>query len=113
MLIERLGPESWQVDDQERPDLFGCDEIDLSITPFCNALALRNLGGPGEITALYVSFPDLTLQPSVQRYDRLAERAYQYVDLGVATGFEARLDLDANGFVTRYEGLFELLPDPF
>jgi len=111
LLIERLGPESWQVDEQERPDLYGCHEIDLSVTPFCNALALRRLGGEGEMTALYVSFPELTLQPSVQRYDKLADRTYQYVDLGVATGFEARLDLDAIGFVTRYEGLFELLPD--
>ena len=111
MLIERLGPESWQVDEQERPDLYGCDEIDLSISPFCNALALRQLGGPGELTALYVSFPDLTLQPSVQRYVKLSDRSYQYIDLGVASGFEARLDFDTNGFVTHYEQLFELLPD--
>lgn len=111
VLIERTGPASWRVDEEERPDLFGCTEIDLSITPFCNSLALRHLDGAGELTTLYVSFPELTLQPSVQRYEHLGRRSYQYVDLGVASGFTARLELDRNGFVTRYEGLFEVLPD--
>jgi hypothetical protein len=32
------------------------------------------------------------------------------VDLGVADGFIARVDVDADGFVSRYEGLFEALP---
>jgi hypothetical protein len=111
LLIERIGPSAWRVDEEERPDLFGCVEVDLSITPFCNGLALRHLDGDGEFTALYVAFPELAVQPSVQRYEKLGERQYRYIDLGAAAGFEATLEFDAKGFVTRYEGLFELLPD--
>jgi hypothetical protein len=111
VLLERDGETSWLVDGVKRPDLDGCEEIDLSVTPFCNSLALRRLGGEGELTALHVSFPDLRMQPSRQRYEKLGPRSYCYIDLGVASGFEARLDFDAIGMVTRYEGLFELLPD--
>ena len=112
MLIERTGDASWTVDGIERDDLDGCDEVDLSITPFCNTLGMKRVAGEGELTALYVTFPDLALQPSRQRYERITTRAYRYVDLGAAAGFEARLEVDVNGIVTRYEGLFEALPEP-
>ena len=111
LLIERSGDASWLVDGDERPDLDGCDEVDLSVTPFCNTLGLKRLAGDGELTALYVSFPELTLQPSRQRYERLSSRAYRYVDLGAEAGFGAQIEVDADGIVTRYEGLFEQLPD--
>jgi len=111
MLIERTGDATWLVDGIERPDLDGCEEVDLSVTPFCNTLALKRLAGAGELTTLYVSFPELTLQASRQRYDRLTTRSFRYTDLGAVEGFEAKLEVDANGIVTRYEGLFEQLPD--
>jgi hypothetical protein len=105
--IER-GQRSWIVDDKLRPDLAECLEVDVSATPFCNGLALRELGHePGELTALYVDASDLSVQPSRQRYERLGERRWRYVDLGAAKGFEAVLDFDADGIVERYEWLFE------
>jgi len=57
---------------------------------------------------LYVSAPDLTVQPSRQRYERL-ENGWRYVDLGVAKGFTAVLTFDAHLIVRDYEGLFETL----
>ena len=111
LLIERTGDATWLVDGVARPDLDGCEEVDLSVTPFCNTLALKRLAGQGELTTLYVSFPELTLQPSRQRYERLSARSYVYTDLGASEGFEAKLDVDANGIVTHYEGLFEHLPE--
>jgi uncharacterized protein len=57
--------------------------------------------------ALYVDASDLSVQPSRQRYERLGERQWRYVDLGVAKGFKAVLDFDEDGIVTTYEGLFE------
>ncbi len=105
--IER-GQRGWVVDDRARPDLEECLEIDVSATPFCNGLALHALGHePGELTALYVDATDLNVQPSRQRYERLGERKWRYVDLGVANGFEAVLDFDDDGIVERYEGLFD------
>jgi hypothetical protein len=111
LLIERAGDATWLVDGEERPDLDGCEEVDLSVTPFCNTLALKRLAGDGELTTLYVPFPDLTLQPSRQRYQRLSTRTFRYIDLGAAAGFEATLEVDANGIVIRYEGLFEHVPE--
>jgi uncharacterized protein len=106
--IERAGPESWRMDGRARPELDGCVEVDVSATPFCNGLAVRRLKGvAAEITALYVLVPDLSVVGSRQRYEPRGERRWQYIDLGVAKGFEALLEFDDEGFVRRYEGLFE------
>lgn len=59
--------------------------------------------------ALFVDAPALTCQPSRQRYEPLGPRAWRYIDKGVADGFTARLDLDEEGLVVRYEHLFERL----
>lgn len=114
--IERTGDSKWSIDRSPRPDLSGCDEIDLSITPFCNTLALRRFGpppgGPGELTTLYIDFPDLTISPSRQRYERLGSHLFKYIDLGSFFGFEADLSVDDHGLVRHYPQLFERLEQP-
>jgi hypothetical protein len=113
LFIERAAPTTWRVDNVPRADLDGCEEIDLSITPFCNTLALRRLGassgGSGELTTRYVTFPSLGCEPSRQRYEPLGDATFKYVDLGSQAGFEARLIVDGEGLVRSYEGLFELI----
>jgi hypothetical protein len=116
LLIERAGETAWRVNGHPRPDLDGCDEVDLSPTPFCNTLAIRRLfhgtaSSVGEMTAVYVNFPALTIQPSRQRYERRGERQFQFIDLGANRGFEALLTVDEDRMVERYEGLFELVED--
>ncbi len=44
---------------------------------------------------------------SRQRYVRVNPNRVRYVDLGVAAGFEADLDVDEDGLVLRYGHLFE------
>ena len=111
LVIERIGEARWMVNGHERPDLAGCDEIDLSATPFCNALALRRFGPPpgaaGEMVALYVAFPALELTPSRQRYEQTGPHEFVYVDLGLYAGFRAGIVVDDDGLVRSYEGLFE------
>ncbi len=100
-------PQGWRINDEARPDLAGCLELDVSATPFCNGLAIRALGeAPGELAALYVDAADLSVQPSRQRYERLGPRRWRYIDLGIAAGFEAVLELDDDLVVREYEGLF-------
>jgi uncharacterized protein len=116
MLIERTGEAAWRVNGHPRPDLNGCEEVDLSPTPFCNTLAIRRFfpdtaGSAGEMTAVYVNFPAMTIQPSRQRYERRGDRQFQFIDLGANRGFEALLTVDDDGMVQRYEGLFELVDD--
>jgi hypothetical protein len=103
--IERNGA-SWLIDGVARPDLAACDEIDVSATPLCNGLAI-NVFGASALTALYIDAADLSVRPSRQRYERLGDRGWRYIDEGVAAGFEATLELGADGLVQTYEGLFE------
>jgi hypothetical protein len=111
LVIERAGETSWQVNGASRSDLDGCDEVDLSITPFCNTLMIKRVAlVPGSIAdamTLYVSFPELTSVPSRQRYERLDATTVRYVDLGAVRGFQATLTLDEDRFVRNYENLFE------
>lgn len=108
LMIERTGDTSWRVDGEARPDLAGCHEVDVSATPFCNGLAIRRMKeADGELLALFVEASVLTCQPSRQAYERLGPRAWQYIDKGVSAGFTARLDLDDEGLVAKYEHLFE------
>ena len=111
--IERRGAASWSIDGQARAELDGAEEVDLSVTSFCNTLAMRRFGappgGPGELVCVYVPFPDLNVVPSRQRYERLGPRQFKYIDLGASIGFEARLTVDDEGFIRHYEGLFEAI----
>jgi hypothetical protein len=109
LTIERDGDASWRLDRRSAPHLEGCRELDLSATPFCNSLAMKLLGGEGEFDAAYISAEDLSVTPSRQRYEKMSERNWRYIDLGVAHGFTAALQLDRDGLVERYEGLFEAL----
>ncbi|MGI6855867.1 putative glycolipid-binding domain-containing protein [Mesorhizobium sp. 1B3] len=106
MRIERIAS-GWRVDGQERPDLAGCDEVDLSATPFCNTLAMLLLKGSGELTTLYVDLPSMRMEPSRQRYATLGQNRWRYLDLGAANGFEADIEVDDRGLVVDYQGLFE------
>jgi hypothetical protein len=109
--VERAGPSAWSVDGQPRPDLNGCIELDLSATPFCNSLAIRHLGATGELVVSFVRLPELSIVPSLQRYEAVAPGQWRYVDLGAANGFTAFLTLDSENLVQRYEGLFEEISD--
>jgi len=109
LTIARSGDASWRVDNRPAPHLDGCAELDLSATPFCNGLAIRLLGSDGEFDAAYISANDLRITSSRQRYEKINDRNWRYIDLGVAHGFTAALQLDPHGLVERYEGLFEAL----
>ncbi len=110
MAIERTGAASWRIDGEDLGSLEGCEEVDISATPFCNGIAVRRLRRrPGELAALYVELPEFSVSPSRQRYEDLGKDRWRYVDLGAAAGFEAIIELDAEGMVRSYEGLFQAI----
>lgn len=114
--LERDG-DGWRADGARRPDLDGAEEPDLSVTPFCNTLIMRRVptvkGGTLTIDAAYIDGADLSLTRSRQRYDYEKPGLYRYIDLGVAAGFEADLQVDEHKLVQHYEGLFErIAPAP-
>lgn len=110
LLVERSG-DGWFVDGRSRPDLEGAEEPDLSITPFCNTFPIRRtpgtIGAEFTLETCYIDAAAMTVERSRQRYERLGANRVRYVDLGVAAGFEAELEVDDDGLVLRYDQLFE------
>ena len=86
--------------------LHGLVDVDLGFSPVTNTLPIRRLepaiGDAVEVTAAWVRFPELTIEPLPQRYIRLAERRYLYESAGGA--FVAEIEVDDLGLVTTYEG---------
>jgi len=91
------------------PSLDGAIDIDISATPFTNTLPIRRLD-PAEGTAVdirtaYLRLPELTLSSDPQRYTCLDRgRRYRYESL--SGDFSREIEIDENGLVTLYPGLF-------
>jgi hypothetical protein len=111
LLITSDGRGGWEVDGVVRSDLSDAIDLDLAITPFTNTLPIRRLDlaidDEGDVTAAYVSFPDLEVTVDAQRYTRLDEDLYLYESL--ETDFSAELTVDLDGIVIEYPGMFERL----
>lgn len=60
----------------------------------------------------FIDGPALTVARSRQRYVRQGARNVRYVDLGLSSGFEADLLVDADGLVLSYEHLFQRVSSP-
>jgi len=83
------------------------------LTPSTNALAIRRLGlaigRRAEITCAWVKFPALSIEPSLQRYERLADRDYRYTN--VASGFTATVTVDELALPVSYERIWLRIAD--
>jgi uncharacterized protein len=105
--LERAG-DGWLVDGVRDVQLDGCAEPDLGLTPSTNALAVRRLGlaigQAAEIKCAWVKFPALSVEPSLQRYERLGDRDYRYTN--VASGFIALVAVDALGLPVSYGSIW-------
>ena len=111
--VECDGAGHWRVDDVARPDLDGCLDADIQITPFTNTLPIRRLalgaGEQAEIRVAYLPVPELAWRAVAQRYTCLAPRGavggrYRYE--GVFRDFTAELPVDADGLVMDYPETF-------
>ena len=110
--LERAG-NGWLVDGVPDAMLDGCAEPDLGLTPSTNSLAIRKLqlgvGQSAKINCAWVKFPALSVEPSVQRYERLEERAYRYTN--VASGFTAIVTVDELALPVSYERIWLRIAD--
>jgi hypothetical protein len=92
------------------PQLDGAIDVDVSVTPFTNTLPIRRLqlaeGEAAEIRTVYIRLPDLTLTIDPQRYTCL-KRGRQYRYESLTTDFVRVIDVDADGLVVSYPGLFK------
>jgi hypothetical protein len=104
--IEREPTQDISMPQDDPTALEGLIDVDLGITPATNTLPIRRLdpaiGETVAVTAAWVRFPELTIEPLPQTYTRLAERRYRYASAGGA--FVAEVEVDDLGLVTTYEG---------
>jgi hypothetical protein len=112
LAIRRQPSGSWFDGHREIESCGGAFDVDLGLTPSTNTSAIRRLGlsvgARADLTAAWVRFPELTVEPLRQRYTRLGDRAYLYESLRQGeVVFRAHLDLDSADLVERYEGVFE------
>lgn len=98
----------WRDSSRELPEVRGCLDVDLSVTPATNTLPIRRLdldiGKSESVTAAWIKFPDFEIQPLSQRYTRIAKYVYRYES---DTGFSAEIVVDDLGLVTTYPGGWE------
>lgn len=98
----------WYLNGREVEALRGCVDVDFGFTPATNTLPIRRLElAPGEsrdVTAAWIRYPELSLEPLPQRYTRLAADRYRYES---GTGFAVELSVDDAGLVRDYPGLWQ------
>lgn len=108
LTLEHDGQGIWRRNGQEADDLSGCTDVDLGVSPSTNALPVNRLrleqGQSETIQAAWVRFPSLDVDVAEQTYERLADRRYLYRSL--ASGFQAEVDVDIDGFPTDYSGIW-------
>ncbi len=89
--------------------LDGCVDVDLAFTPFTNTLPIKRLklqpGESADIAVAYILAPELSVQPSKQRYTCLDANRYRFESL--ATGYTADLTVDEDGLVIEYPDLWK------
>lgn len=109
------GSGNWTSGDPDLDQVLeGCLDVDIIVTPFTNTLPIRRLdlsvGNTAEIEVVYIMLPSLDISRKRQRYTRKSERRWCFDSLeDDCTVFSADLEVDADGLVTDYPGLFTRL----
>lgn len=109
LVLTTNGDGAWRDGDARLlPHLDGCIDVDISATPFTNTLPIRRLGDGlaqrTELPVAWIRVPGLDVHRAPQAYTRLAARRYRFEALDI--GFEAELEVDEDGLVRDYPGLF-------
>ena len=99
----------WLQEGNERSDLTGCIDIDLTVTPFTNTLPINRLsmtvGDRREISVVYIDLLEQQIYRADQVYTRLSEDTYLFEMPSI--DFSARILIDeSTGLVADYPALF-------
>ena len=106
--LEVDSEQRWWTDGKELTALRGCTDIDLGITPATNTLPIRRLnlaeGEGAHVSAAWLRFPGLELQPLAQRYTRLDQTTYLYESHSETNsgGYKSQLEVDEHSLVANY-----------
>lgn len=91
------------------PELDGAIDVDLPLTPFTNTLPIHRLnlraGQSADLRVVYIVLPVFTVTVDPQRYVCLEPlRRYRYESLD--SDFKREIEVDADGLVVTYPGLY-------
>lgn len=102
----------WRLNGAECAAVSGSIDIDFGFSPATNLLPIRRLSlavlEEAEVTAAWLPFPSLVLEPLRQTYRREGETTYRYASRGGS--FVRTLEVNRAGLVTSYPGLWESEP---
>jgi uncharacterized protein len=106
VLLERGEDGAWTANGEPLPHVDGALDCDIAFSPLTNYMPAARLGDDAaDHVMAWVDVPSLEVLRSQQRYEPLEGNRVRFV--GLEDGFTAELELDPNGFVTRYPGLAE------
>lgn len=95
----------------ELPELDGCVDVDITVTPFTNTLPIRRLSWePGQARDLlmtYVLVPEMTHQLARQRYTCLERDTAGSLFRYESGSFRRDLRVDPDGLVIDYPGFWQ------
>jgi hypothetical protein len=120
LVLRGDGTGSWRIDAHLEGDvdlpapggdpaaLAGALDCDLGLSPVTNLMPILRHGlmagvGQAELTAAWVSVPDLRVQPDGQRYTSAGANLIRYDALD--GGFSAMITVDDDGLVVDYPGI--------
>jgi len=113
LVLEAKQDATWLLNGEPRPELDGCPDVDIQVTPFTNSLPLRRLrlprGESADIRVIYVPVPDLAARAVDQRYtclEPMGRKGGLYRYEGLFRDFTADLPVDADGLVIDYRDTF-------
>ncbi len=94
----------------ELPELAGCVDVDITVTPFTNTLPIRRLpwqpGQARDLLMVFVLVPEMTYRPARQRYTCLEMGPNGAVFRYESGSFRRELRIDPDGLVVEYPGLW-------
>lgn len=100
--LDRAAGGTWTIEGQPAPELDGCMDVDLGVTPATNTLPIRRLdldiGAEQDIDVAWVRFPDLRVERGRQTYARISHEVWRYS----SSSFTADITVDDDGLVVRY-----------
>lgn len=109
LMIEVDDEQHWYHDGELLEPFTGLTNIDLSVTPATNLLALRSMkleiGQAAETSAVWMVFPELEVKRLDQHYAKTDATHYHYV--APSLDFKTILEVDDFGFITKYGDLWE------
>lgn len=109
-VLEKNADGSWMKNGALQENLQGCDDIDISLTPFTALFPINRLQHQDETVlkteVVYIDILSGLVKPVVQQYTCINSHHFRLNDF--ASGIEAVLTADENGVVLNYPGYFQV-----